>query len=334
MRQTVDSSFAELDKNLNLDPQVREQAQEIHNDVRDTLKDDGCIKGSFLQGSFVRKTMLKPLKDVDIVCLLPDAKREHLLGPDGPALAMESFKAPLRRVWPEVEFDQGDEPSGKALRLSFSDLDFTVDLVPTFEHTGELVLIGDRHEGTWTPSNTRIQLRRVRELNQQMGGRFVHQVRELKALIKNDPDLDFISGIVVESLAYACLTREVPDKEAIATALSHAASAVLGPVMEPAGDDDVTVKWTDVERSTAARSISRSADVASEALALERDDDVAGAIDLWHSLFGDVFPKAPDRSVEPALKAWLAGSVSSTGRPTTTRSARQQAAPGRPWSSS
>ncbi len=45
--------------------------------------------------------MLKPLKDVDIVCLLPEHRWELLRGPDGPGTAMESFKAPIMERWPE-----------------------------------------------------------------------------------------------------------------------------------------------------------------------------------------------------------------------------------------
>ncbi|WP_203417272.1 nucleotidyltransferase [Jiangella ureilytica] len=157
----MDSSFTKLDENLNLDPFVRLKAQNIHNTIRDDLTKAGLIAGSFLQGSFARKTMLKPLKDVDIVCLLPAYMWELLRGPDGPGKAMESFKAPVAERWPGVQFDIGDEPSGKALRVTLPDVDFTIDLVPAFDQEGSYVLIGDRFEGTWEPSNTRIQLKKV-----------------------------------------------------------------------------------------------------------------------------------------------------------------------------
>jgi hypothetical protein len=332
--KTVDGAFGAFDHNLNLDRSERDQAQEMHQEIREELTDAGVIADSFLQGSFARKTMLKPLKDIDIVCLLDPALWEELRHADGPGKAMESFKSPIRTRWPDVEFDVGDEPAGKALRLSFPWLDFTVDLVPAFETDDEYVLIGDRDEGTWEPSNTRIQLRRVRDRNQATGGRFVHQVREGKALKKNhEPELEFVTGIVVESLAYAAITRKMPDKLAIAGFLNHAAKAVRGPVLEPAGEDDVTVKWTAQERSTAERVFAQAAEQARIALALEQDGDVQGAIAAWHDLLGEDFPWAEDRSVAETMGAWAAGSVATNGRPTASRAAKQQAAPGRSWSS-
>lgn len=85
---------------------------------------------------------------------------------------------------------------------------------------------GDRFEGTWEPSNTRTQLTKVSDRNQATGGRFVHHVREAKELTKQHEDLGFVSGIVVESLAYAVIGRELPDKVAIALFLDHAKDAI------------------------------------------------------------------------------------------------------------
>lgn len=331
MAPTVDSSFTKLDENLNLDPYVRQKAQNLHNTIRDDLTKAGLIAGSFLQGSFARKTMLKPLKDVDIVCLLPDHMWELLRGPDGPGKAMESFKAPIVGRWPDVQFDVGDEPAGKALRLTLTGVDFTIDLVPAFDTENDDVLIGDRFEGTWEPSNTRRQLKRVSDRNQATEGRFVHQVREVKALTKHHEELDFVSGIVVESLAYAVIGRKMQDKDAVAAVLEFAKDAVKGPVLEPAGEDDVTAKWTGEERETAVRVYAKASRMAAEARRFERAGDMGGSISVWHSLFGDAFPEAPTRPVLDVMTAFAAGSVSSAGRPSTTMAAQQVAAPGRSW---
>jgi hypothetical protein len=331
MTTTVDSAFAQFDSNLNLDPDVRAQAQKLHNSIREALVAAGVTASSFLQGSFARKTMLSPLKDVDIVCIIPPSLWEAFSGPDGPALAMETFKTPVKAHWPSVEFDAGDEPSGKALRLSFPGLSFTIDLVPAFEHQDGYVLIGDRHEGTWTPSNARIQLKKVSDRNQNTHGRFVHQVREVKAIMKNQPELDFITGIVIESIVFGAVSSYQLDKHAVAASLKYAAGAVLGSVLEPGGDDDVTVKWSPEERATAARVFAELAVRADEALRLELDD-VGAAMHAWHEMAGSDFPAPPPRSVGSALSAWGAGSVSTKGYPSTSREGRQQAAPGRAWS--
>ncbi|MFC7447404.1 SMODS domain-containing nucleotidyltransferase [Rhodococcus daqingensis] len=333
MGQTVDGAFAELDRNLNLDPKQRLQAQNRHNAIREVLDDAGFVATSFLQGSFARKTMLAPLKDVDIVIVLEEAHWKELQGPKGPETAMGWFRQTVENAWPNAKFDKGDKPSGKALRVTFPDIDFDIDLVPAFDLDGANVLIGDRDQQHWEPSNTRRQIRAVAERNQATGGRFVHQVRQLKSLIKNhEEQLGFVKGIVVESLAYAAIHVKASDKRAIAESLEHAKTAVRGGVIEPAGDDNVTAKWTQTEREVAAKLFSDFAARAAEALRLEVDGDVEAAIDVWHSLFGDSFPVAGDRSPEAVLAAWNSvGSRTSTGRPSISTSGRQPTRPGRAW---
>lgn len=331
MGRTVNGAFAEFDKELNLDPAQREQAQERHNAIRDVLNAAGFVDTSFLQGSFARKTMLKPLKDVDIVIVLKAEYWDELSGPKGPRTAMGWFRSAVAEVWQDAKFDHGNKPSAKALRVTFADLDFDIDLVPAFEDDDELVLIGDRDQQCWEPSNTRRQGRVVSERNQDTRGRFVHQVRELKALVKSKNSLEFVKGIVVESLAFATIYRETPDKYAVTDVLEHARTAVLVQVLDPAGDDDVTTKWTRAERQIAADSFARMATQAREALDLEGSDSDA-ALDVWHALFGDPFPAPDPRDPAQVLPAWNSnGGRTSTGRPTASSLAVQSVNPGRAW---
>jgi hypothetical protein len=335
MPTSVNASFATFDDELNLDPRERDRAQKLHNDIRELLEDTRMVASTFLQGSFARRTMLKPLKDIDIVVLLAPELWERLRGPDGPGLAMELFKPPILRHWPSAGFDLGDEPAGKALRVTLPDFPFTIDLVPAFEGENGYVLVGDRHEGSWTPSNTRIQRDRVAARNVKTGGRFVHQVRELKACLKHHEHLlDFVKGSVGESLAHLVINRRLDDKHAMATVLRFAATAVLSPVIEPGGDDDVTAKWSPVQRNLAASVFSQLAAQAEEALRLEEAGDVTSALGNWRAILGDDFPAPPRRSETAVMSTWgAAGSVSSAGFPSRSSAAEQQHGATRAWSS-
>lgn len=112
------------DESLNLDPAVRHKAQTRHHEIRQVLADAGLVVGSFLQGSFARRTMLKPLKDVDIVCILAERYRDQLMTAGGPRKALEMFRDAVAAHWPDAGFDEDDPPAGKALRVSFPDCDF------------------------------------------------------------------------------------------------------------------------------------------------------------------------------------------------------------------
>jgi hypothetical protein len=65
--RTTTGAFDEFDAALNLDPREREKAERRHHEITDVLIAAGIAASTFLQGSFARKTMPKPLKDVDMV---------------------------------------------------------------------------------------------------------------------------------------------------------------------------------------------------------------------------------------------------------------------------
>lgn len=85
---TTKSAFADFDAALNLDPAERVRAQNRHRRITDVLKKAEVVEGTFLQGSFARKTMPKPLKDVDMVVLIHPRLTSLLQRPGGPAQAM------------------------------------------------------------------------------------------------------------------------------------------------------------------------------------------------------------------------------------------------------
>src|SRR5664279_4541329 len=111
---SIDDAFGAFDVSLNLSPTERTKAQTRHNEIRDELVKAGLLKGTFLQGSLARKTMLRPLKDVDIVCLFAEVHREVLTAPGGPALAMAMMQEVVAKRWPSATFDEGEEPAAKA----------------------------------------------------------------------------------------------------------------------------------------------------------------------------------------------------------------------------
>ncbi|MBT2508526.1 nucleotidyltransferase [Streptomyces sp. ISL-98] len=331
MRDSTKSAFETFDEALNLDRRERESAQDRHRTISEHLITSRLASSTFLQGSFARKTMLKPLKDVDMIILMHPDLTAKLRKPGGPAHAMNLLRQEVAQLFPGAQFDVEDSPA-HALQVTFPDLDFTFDLVPALDEAGrEDVFIADREEDTWEWSNTRTLNRTISTRNQATGGRFVHQVRMLKSLKKNHPVLDEICGLLWEALAYQTITVAMDHSEALATVIAHAAQAVTGPIVDPTGVDDLTANWTPAQRSAYVTALAPAARQAAEARRLEQDGDHPAAIDIWHDLIGDPFPTAPAQTADAALRALAAGSITSTGRAVTSLRAQQPARPSRSW---
>lgn len=332
----VDNAFQKFDDALKLDPQQLKQAQDRHKEIRELLQKTGQVSGSFLQGSFARKTMLKPLKDVDIVILLNKEAWPGIEGPNGPARAMKFFREQIARRWPTAVFDGGDDgPAGRALRVEFDDVDFYVDLVPALaEPDSEVVRIGDRKELRWVPSLVRRENRLISERNVETHNAFVRQVRMVKAYVRRFKDLDFLAGIVVESLLYATVKKQVRHVDALVKVFTDGAIRLNGPVRECTGTEDVTARWSSAQRSLAVKAFADAAKNATDALRLEHAGDHAAAIAVWHDILGEEFPRQQATKTEDEVMRDLStGSLTGTGRTSAKPVADAAFIPSRAWRS-
>ncbi|GGM11310.1 nucleotidyltransferase domain-containing protein [Nakamurella endophytica] len=332
--KSVASAFETFNSNISLNPADRARAEHRHRDVASVLADARLAASTFLQGSFARKTMRKPLKDVDIVVVLPAEMEPRWRTASGARTVHELFKEPLRRRYgAKMSFDQTAQ-AGKALQLCFDDVDFTIDLVAAFD-TGDpnWVDIANRHEGLWEPSNIRQLVRVVAERNQATDGRFIHQVRMVKEAVAQDDRLDGLCGLATESLTYAAVTQKMPHLRAVAATLRYAATAVAGQVLDPTGVDDLSAKWTPQQRAAWAYALDVAARRAEEALRLERDGQFTDAIATWSALLGEDFPDAPAGQSAADMIAAMAsgGTVTSTGRVTSSVHGAGGGRPVRAW---
>jgi hypothetical protein len=205
--------------------------------------------------------------------------------------------------------------------------------VPAFDDPdgGEDVFIADRDLDRWERSNTRTLRRVVAECNQATGGALVHQVRMAKAFRSNQPQLEKVCGLVMESLCCAAITKKVPHPEAMVAVFAHAGDAVLGPVMDPTGVEDLSAEWTPSQRAAYHRAFATAAARAREALDLAADREHQAAIEIWHDLFGEPFPEPAPQTAAQALSALAAGSITSTGRAVTSPRGAQPNRPARSW---
>jgi Second Messenger Oligonucleotide or Dinucleotide Synthetase domain len=332
---SVAGAFDEFDKAISLNPIERTRAMLRHQKITELLVADRVAADTFLQGSFARKTMRRPLKDVDVVVLLPPALLAEHFTPAGARRVHEFFRPALVGAFGQhISFDVSAS-AGKALQVCFDDVDFTVDLVAAFADPAgsELIYIADRHEGAWEESNTRTLKRVVAERNQNTGGKFVHQVRMVKEFKAQYPELEDLCGLAAESLTFSVVRVQMSHARAVAATLRYAAGAVLGPVLDPTGVDDLSVKWPDAHRQKYSAVFARGADRAEEALRLEADARFTTAIDIWASLLGEDFPEPVVQSEVEAIKGLVAGSITSTGRTTASRHGAEPTRPTRSWRS-
>jgi predicted nucleotidyltransferase len=324
---TTAEAFDELDENLKLDPDERRGAEELHNEITEILKKAGLIVLAFLQGSFARKTMIAPLRDIDkVVVLAPSMKG---LSPDE---VMTRIQNVLSAHYPDAVFER----SRHALKIDFGEATFYFDTVPAWETTtddDDDVLIANRDTGGWDRSNTRELIRTIAERNQETGGFFIHEVRMGKQAIANLLD-GIIPGLHVESWAYDVIEQALPHDEAVARIIEAGAGLLGGPYYEPTGVDMISTRLKPDVIAVAKPVLEKAARDARTAVELAAAGDHNGAIAVWHQIFGNEFPAPAAEGEEATLRRAFSGaSVTPAGTVSTSRVGRQTAQPVRPWRS-
>lgn len=328
------AAFRKFHENLLLDRGETENARKRHREVTAALEASGLFASTFLQGSFARKTMLAPLKDVDMVAVLwPAASGQERR----PVDVMADARRAIAAAFPSARFDVEDKPA-KALQVVFPDVTFHVDVVVAYPVDDDWVLIGNREEGVWQRSASRRLLRVVRERNQACDGRFVHQVRMLKAIKDASrvfsvvADGKAVSGLLMETLAYAAVTQPMPHPVAILRTLEIAPTLVTGILFDPASESDLTKDWSPSERVAVRDEFVRLGHIARAATVAADAGDADEALRCWAEICGDCFPKAPQMTERDAQSALWVGGVTPSGRITTQpRADAVSAPPVRAW---
>lgn len=284
---TIDDQFSTLAENLKLDPGQVARARELHNDITDILKDAGLAVGAFLQGSFARGTMRKPLNDVDKVILLSNSVAEQFRKPGGPAESMVQISDAIgNRIGPVTY-----EPNKHALGITLHVEGFDFDAVPAFDTDSKWVEIANTEDDTWDRSNTRQLIKVISDRNADTSGRFIHWVRMIKEAVHHNGISDLLPGLHVETFAHAAVTSALDDDVACAMILRTAATMIGQPYCEPTGVDQISDRLDVHEKQKIGDVLSGLASDAEVAVRLAQDGDIAGASAAWRDIFGDEFPE-------------------------------------------
>jgi hypothetical protein len=324
-------AFAEFDEELKLEPAERKAAQRLHNEMTQLLIRAGVIVSAFLQGSFARKTMLAPLRDIDKIVIMAGRLADQPDLQARPELAMDRIEAVLARAYPHARFSR----SRHALRVDFGADTFSFDIVPAFETLtiDDDVLIADIKDNRWERSNTRELIRTVADRNQDCDGQFIHQVRMGKQHVAHRLDSK-LPGLHVESIAYEAILEPLDHPQACRRIFETGARLLIIGYTDPTGQDLISRRLDPEVKALAQAEFAEAARLAREAQRLAAAGDDAAAIAIWHELFGDPFPNPPAQTARDALASSFAGgSVTSTGRVTTSRAGRQNIPPTRSWRS-
>lgn len=293
---SLSERFDEFDDNLKLAPNQRDRAVAAHNNLDTVLRDAGLAKKTRLQGSFARKTMLPPLKDIDKVSELTDAVAEEFDRPGGPLEAALRSQAAVTAAYPGAMF----KLKRHAIGIALPGEDFVFDAVSAIndeDTDAGIIRIANLDEDRWEESNTYVLIETIRARNVETDGTFIHDVRMVKHLFKQT-GLDKIPGIHIEAFCHDGITEKMAYPDAIVAALESASVMLPGDYDDPTGIDRISDRIPLGVRLDAKAVIDRCLVIARDAQAAAAAGDETKAANLWADLLADEYPRPASSAAE------------------------------------
>jgi hypothetical protein len=306
---TVQTAFEVFElETARIDPEIYADAVETHPKITETLSVlPGFIKAR-LAGSFGRKTHALLLKDIDLVIYLADPNGTYLASPADTLQLVGEVLATSELVLdttPKVRAVEGllDKP-------------YRVDAVPALTVDGATLLTDHRPDdgiADWTPAHPQGQVDAAIQKNDQCGGRYLPQVRVLRAWNgQHGPESKVLSSYHLESGLYWSLAGPCGYADATVGALDYLYDA-LAPghhVPDPGNPSANVDDRLEVQERAVARD--RIGEVREAAHAAYDTADEFEAMDAWVKVFGPSFP-APSTDPERVVEGLSTGASFAVG---------------------
>jgi predicted nucleotidyltransferase len=292
---TIEEAFRKFRSRLELNEREQKNASKRHTEIREHMRQKFELADDFLTGSYRRHTKTKPLKDVDIFCVLAESEK-HFRN-EHPLRVLEAFEKALAELYGSsavskqrrsVEVDFGvvvDAEDNTDYRV------VSMDVVPAFEF-GNDYEIPDKDSGTWIKTNPTVHEQAAVDAHEAYGKEWKGLVRMAKYW-NNHNGKPIKPSFLLEVMALGCLAPpfcgrfEYEFQGMFATF----AERIFDVWPDPAGlGPPVSDMMTTTEKETASHALKNAERKATLAIDLVRQGKNGDALRAWRALFGPKFP--------------------------------------------
>jgi hypothetical protein len=293
---SVHDAFKKFRSRLELGTEEQKDASRRHYEIRDYLKTKFDIERDILTGSYKRETKTKPLKDVDIFCILGEKERHRrdkpppdLLKAFEDALVEEygrgNVKPQKRSVTIDfgVKTDENEDTGGKV--MSF-------DVVPAFVKDGHYEIPDVGNPKGWTETDPEVHY----DLAVQAHERYK---REWKGIVRMTKKWNASAGkpvkpsFLIEVMALELLVPPFDGdyRYELKGLFAAMTSRIHDEWPDPAGlGPPVSSSMDRAARDAAQVALLKAETAAAAAINLERSGKNGDALKAWRALFGNMFP--------------------------------------------
>lgn len=290
---TIEDAFAKFKSRLELNDKEQQDASKRQNEIREIIRKEINLENDFLTGSYKRHTKTKPLKDVDIFCVLNKEKEGHFLK-ENPSNLLNHFKSIL-----EPEYGYANVSTGRrSIRVKFSNGNLTddkvmsFDVVPAFSEDNYYIIPDTSTTSQWTKTNPEIHTEKATAANKAFNGEWKPMVKMIKKWNETQ-NKQIKPSFLIEVMALEIFHPPFTGgylyelKSFFATTKLRLRDTWNDPAgLGPAVSDEMTYQYTNAEQklSEVGKHIDR-------VIYLKNNSSIGEALKiLREQIFGDMFP--------------------------------------------
>jgi hypothetical protein len=280
MASTIISSFTKLRSNLEITGLQSTTVSQRQSNVREVLDAGLTVHDSFLTGSYIRSTMVSPLKeaDIDIFAVL-DASYYEL----GAVGLLDKVRKVLLKTYtqsPKIS------RNGQAVTITFSD--FVVDVVPAFRRDGGGYLIPTSYTNQWIATDPTRHITYLSEQNKHHSGDLVPFIKMVKGWNRNNgkPFTSFYLELLAAKILHNVTLTDFSS--GMRFFFDKGREQCKWSISDPAGFGDNILSG--MNQSDAISRFETAYNRAVKAEEFATNYKVEDAVNEWRKIFGDYFP--------------------------------------------
>ncbi|MGI6313128.1 MAG: SMODS domain-containing nucleotidyltransferase [Candidatus Cryptobacteroides sp.] len=246
------------------------------NNVKNYLTDSDSslsVKEVFLNGSYVRDTMIRPLDDIDIFAVIDKSDYSDNGNKPNPQSVLTKFRNYLNETTDYKDKVSQDRP---CVTITLDKL--KIDILPALRETGNLYIPNENLNG-WTFSDPKSHTEKLDQVNDRRNGKVKDVVKAVKSWKKQN---DYkIPSFHIEEIAMEIFNSFSFDtfEEGIRKWFDRAFFYIEKDKFN-----------SDKQYKTVLDAINSTAVQINKAKSKKDNKDEAEAIKIWHDIFGRDFP--------------------------------------------
>jgi Second Messenger Oligonucleotide or Dinucleotide Synthetase domain len=287
---TVDEAFTKFRSKIS-QPTDKESkdASRRQREIRGVMDREFHVQRDFLSGSYARWTKTKPLKDVDIFCVLGGEDEKYR--DQDPSVILEDVAKIMRDEYGKDNVEIQTRSVGIVFRNAAEEEVMSFDVVTAFDADKHYEVPDTKSKEKWTKTDPEIHKDLARDKHAAYSGEWKGLVRMVKTWNRHH-DRPVKPSFLLEVMALELFDGNFGGdyRYEMKGFLSSAAERIFDAWPDPAGlGPNVSARMNDSEKRNAQQALRSAADQCLKAIQLERNGKVGDALRVWQGIFGDQF---------------------------------------------